>query len=182
MRLIILDLEFENQTQLDLIQVGAVKVDLLRRTIEPFFSEFIALPDGVELSPYIENLTGITPQQVGQARGGKKVLRQFWDLFANASVSGRLAGWGDDAEWLIQESQRYNVPVPRNVQCMDLKQMFQFFRFQNGISTRKKTGLMGTLDAFGLEFEGRHHNGYDDAYNTARLLMEAVRNPENPDQ
>lgn len=180
MKIIILDLEFENLNQLDIIQVGAVKVDLLRRTIEPFFDEFVALPEGVDLSSYITRLTGITKQDVGQARGCAEVLRDFWDAFADAEVRHRLAGWGDDAEWLVQESVRHGVKVPQ-VSCLDLKQMFEFFRFQNGLSNRKKTGLMGTLKAFGLKFEGKHHNGYDDAYNTARLLLEAVKNPKNPD-
>lgn len=182
MNLIVMDLEFEPHVQRDIIQVGAVKVDLLRRTIVPFFDEYVKLPEGIELTDYISDLTGITLKDLEEAGGAKEVLKRFWKAFSKAGVAGRLAGWGDDSEWLLQESERYNVKIPKNVQCLDLKQMFQFFRFQRGISTRTRTGLMGTLDVFGLEFEGRHHNGYDDALNTARLLMEAVRNPESPDQ
>jgi len=181
MRLVVLDLEFENQTQMDIIQVGAVKVDLLRRTIEPFFNEFVALPEGVPLSPYISDLTGIAPEDLSTAREASEVFKAFWKRFSEAGVAYRLGGWGDDTDWLIRESERYGVKVP-HVKALDLKSTFDFFRFQNGLSTRKRTGLRGTLDAFGLEFEGRHHNGYDDAYNTARLLLEAVKNPESPDQ
>ena len=182
MKLVILDLEFENQGGRDIIQVGAVEVDLLRSIVSPFFNEYVALPEGVQLSDYISNLCGIYQEDLDQARPPEEVFKSFWKKFARASVKYRLAGWGDDAEWIRQESERYGVRVPKRLDEYDLKQTFQFFRFQRGLSSRHKTGLLSTIQAFGLEFEGRPHDGYDDAYNTGRVLVEALKSPSPQDQ
>lgn len=174
MNLVIIDMEFENQTQRDIIQVGAVKVDLQTGQIHPFFDEFIRLPPGVCLTHYIRKLTGINPADLEHAQEAKQVFTAFWSKFKKASVGYRLAGWGDDAPWIIQQSRRHNVPnIPKVVQY-DIKQLFQFLRLQNGFSATNKTGLRNTMDLFEVPFVGRHHNAYDDAFNTARLLIKGL--------
>jgi len=183
MRLVLLDLEFENQStrERDIIQIGAVEVDLVTGEILPFFNEFVALPQGEVLSTFISRLTGISKDEVASARSAEEVFRDFWKAFRRADVDGNLSAWGDDAEWIRQESRRHGVRIPTKVTDIDIKKMFQFFRLQRGLGTREKTGLINTLEAFDLGFEGRHHNAYDDAYNTARLLLQALRSPDPQD-
>lgn len=178
MKIIIVDLEFENQAKcFEVIQIGAVVVDLVRSTITPMMDELIQLPEGVVLSPYISNLTGIQAEDLDKARTFKEVFRDFWGKVEQAECKKRIGGWGADVDVLIDQSVRYGVKAPQRLDSYDVKQAFNFFRTQVGLSVRHKTGLQSTLKSFGLTFKGSPHNAYDDAYNTARLLLKAVKYP-----
>lgn len=182
MHLIVVDMEFENQSgSQEIIQIGAVHVDLQKGEVYPFFNEYVALPEGMPLSDYITDLTGITEEDLADARSLPEVLEDFWTAFDKAHAGYRLAGWGDDAVWMIEASDRCAVKVPHKTKTVDLKQTFEFFRAQRGLSNKKLTGLAGTIRAFGLTFKGRHHDAYDDALNTGLLLVEAIKNPDPRD-
>jgi inhibitor of KinA sporulation pathway (predicted exonuclease) len=176
-KIIILDLEFENQRGFEIIQVGAVKVDLHRRTLEPFFDELVKLPEGMPLSSFISNLTKIKAKDLNKARTFKEVMTDFWAKVEEAHCGQKVGGWGNDVQIIKEQSARYGVSVPKKLDAYDIKHLFNFFRAQSKISNRHKTGLQSTLQAFGLDFEGQPHNAYDDAFMTAKLLMEAINNP-----
>jgi inhibitor of KinA sporulation pathway (predicted exonuclease) len=42
--------------------------------------------------------------------------------------------------------------------------------FSQSLDLRKQLGIAAALKHLGLEFEGRHHRGIDDARNIARIV------------
>lgn len=177
MNIVIVDLEFQKDlnNNLDIIQVGAVKVDLLRSNIEPLFNEFVNPYDGFVIDEDISSLTGITFADIVDARRSEAVERSFWEAVRNSQCGCRLASWGMDAEFLELRGIKNDLGIKSGeIEVYDLKKIFNLFRASRSITNKKGTSLIGTMTAYGLEFEGRQHNAYDDAYNTGRLLIEAI--------
>ena len=49
--------------------------------------------------------------------------------------------------------------------------------FSDRLGVNKKFGMAGAIEQVGLELEGTHHRGIDDARNIARLLPWCVAQP-----
>lgn len=168
MRFIVLDLEL-NQPSRSIIQIGAVTLDLKEESIEHFFDE-ITDPDE-KLDTFISELTGITERQIKNAKPLRDILIQFWRKFKKARTAKRIAAWGDDVKWILEASRSLGVTPPSNLQIYDFKQFAKFFRASKGESVRSGVGLMNVLNTLDIPFEGKHHNAFDDAKMTAKLVL-----------
>lgn len=170
MNLAIIDLEM-NQPSTKIIQIGAVKVNLVQGKITPLFDEIVN--PGETPNKYITELTGISPADVNAARPITEALVDFWDRFSNAHCATRMAAWGGDINKIIEDSKELGVDVPP-VKQYNLKTLNEFFLHAKGLSVRKKTGLANTIKRYGMTFDGQHHNAYDDARMTARVAIKMM--------
>lgn len=175
MRLVVMDLEFENQPSRHIIQIGAVLVDTRSGSIETIFHENVALPNGVTLTPYIEDLVGVTQEDLNSARNLDRVLVDFWRVVKSHSCD-KVASWGQDIQFLRKETDRLNLTLPKGSwEFLDLTHILQLIRESDHLPPKPQLGLLATLSEYGLKFKGRHHNASDDAFNTARLLVRALQ-------
>jgi len=168
MRLVVIDLEM-NQPSGKIIQIGAVVVNIRSGKIE---NGYVVLVDPGELiSDEIANLTGITNERI--QNGGVMpdvAFAAFWKWFEEKKVGGNIAAWGSDV-WVLKEaSKAAGVKYPAKLHNMDIKAVSQVFRSALPNGTKNRGGLKNTLHAFDLPFEGREHDAFDDARNTALLL------------
>ncbi len=64
-----------------------------------------------------------------------------------------------------QDSKLYSVPFPIAYPHVNLKQLFTDTQ-----GLPKRYGMAQALELAGIELEGTHHRGIDDARNIAKLL------------
>jgi DNA polymerase III alpha subunit (gram-positive type) len=162
-------IDFEmNQPSRAPIQLGAVQVDLTRNKMMSRMFERNVNP-GEPIADRITQLTGITDDSVQAAGSLEEVLKAFWAQCG----SKRIMGWGGDAEWLLEHSDRLQVPYPKGVQTYDLKKIVEVFR-PAFIPKPKGGGLRAAVHMVDREFEGRQHNAFMDALNTGYVLLGLV--------
>jgi inhibitor of KinA sporulation pathway (predicted exonuclease) len=150
----------------EVVQIGAVKLDMASFKIIGSFDVLVRPRINPMLSPYFENLTGITNQALGQrAADFAEALVRFL-VFA---AGGPIAAFGHD-EWVLEENIRlYGLkglpPLPR---FHDLRAWFA----AHDVDPR---GLHSCDigPKLGVPFTGRAHNALDDARSVA-LAMEAM--------
>ena len=166
---IINSLDFEmNQPSGAIIQLGAAAIDLSNGRLVGKLSLFVNPHE--TLDKRIIELTGIDQEEVDTGMELEDALRTFWDW----TKSKRLLAWGYDAHQLLEHSKKLGIPYP-SVTIIDLKGVVELMRPAFTGTGKKKRGLLSAMQLFGLEFQGRQHDGLDDAYNTARLAYEITK-------
>lgn len=168
MRIAVLDLEM-NQPSGKVIQIAAINLDIRSGKLKTDGCDIIVNPEE-ELSDFIVNLTGITQRKVDAGVEYEIALLTFWDWVRTNNIK-MLCSWGTDHWTLVADSKDRGIEVPR-LRYLDVKSMFQILKcgFPSG---KIKGGLANTLKMYGIEFEGRQHDAFWDAYNTAKLLVYA---------
>ena len=168
MRFVVVDLEF-NQPSRKIIQIGAVVLDLQKGEIEPLFDEIIDPEE--EIDPFIEGLTGISDVDCDDADRIDQVMPRFWHEVCHSRTGKKMAAWGKDIEVIQEVSESVIENTPQRIEIFDFKQYVRLFRFLDGKSSRSGCGLANVVDSLDLEFEGQHHDAYDDAYMTAKVML-----------
>lgn len=168
MKLVVCDLEM-NQPSGRIIQIGAVQLDCRTGKISDPFDRIVHPKfwgDGEKLlSPEIVELTGITQERLdAEGLPLAHVLHEFWAYVG----SKPMAAWGRDVWLLIEASRTLGVAhkIPR---ALDVKSLGEILRCIYPGKT--KGGLKSTMEAFGMQFQGRQHDAVRDARNTARLIQ-----------
>lgn len=167
MKIVVLDLEM-NQPSDKIIQIGAVLWDI-KRGVKLDKFDMICNP-GELPSPEISALTGISATAVDSGVPLKIAIETFWAWVKNSECAYQLGAWGGDVWWLLEQGKALGVHPGKPPRVLNIKEMSKVYRSALPQS-KKGGGLLNTLKAFGLEFEGRQHDAYTDAYNTARLLQ-----------
>jgi inhibitor of KinA sporulation pathway (predicted exonuclease) len=172
----VLDLEM-NQPSGTIIEVGAVCYHSRSGKITGRFSQHAKLPEGELLNPDITTLTGITEQDLTEARSLHDVLVNlaFW---AGANGCSRcMATWGTDY-WILKQAYPYrgewddSVPFPWK-NFLNVKEMATYLRA--ALPGKQRGGLKSAIEAFGLTFQGEPHRALIDAENTAILMDEMLK-------
>lgn len=127
------------------------------------------------LSDFCKELTSISQEQVDSALSFPEVLKQACtqiEEFTNAKISELLfVSWGNyDRNQFQSDCALHNVAYPFG-EHLNLKQYFSS-KFKV-----KRAGLQSALNTLGLQFQGTHHRGKDDALNIARIYL-AVGKPQ----
>ncbi len=120
------------------------------------------------LSYFIEQLTSITEQDLEYA----PTFDQFYNSFFTIAEPKDyvFVAWGNyDSGMMDRMCKLWNLPELEFAKRINLKDEHKRFY---GFS--KERGLQRALNHAGLGFEGFHHRGSDDAYNTARLFLQLV--------
>lgn len=150
---------------MEIIEIGAVIVEAPNLTIIDEFQTFVKPVRYPVLTAFCTALTSITQKQVEQAPGYAEaiaLLRNWLSNYPNAV----FGSWGDyDYNQFKQDSKFHRVPFPISYPHVNLKKLFSDTQ---GLSQRY--GMAEALQLAGMELEGTHHRGIDDARNIATLL------------
>ncbi|UXI03518.1 3'-5' exonuclease [Photobacterium sp. TY1-4] len=156
----------------EIIEIGVAELDLVTGQIVRRAQHFVK-PEHDEVSPFCTELTGIKPDVI--AKNGKPlatILKSVEQKFGGRHKI--YAAWGRDDAILRAECKAKDLKVPFN----EYLNLATLFRLQRHVSN-KRCGLRAAMDMAGLEWEGRHHSGYVDAYNLARLAKTLFLSPEH---
>lgn len=148
----------------EIIEIGGVLLDPSTGEITHKTS-ILVQPTQSKISDFCTKLTSITPQMVEST--GVVFSDALQQLQAALGVNDRLwASWGNyDKRMFEEQCQRWSLPYPFSPLHMNIKKFYAIHENQ-----RKQIGMTRALDALGLQLEGKHHRGDDDAWNIARIL------------
>jgi inhibitor of KinA sporulation pathway (predicted exonuclease) len=150
----------------EVVQIGAVKLDADSFAVQAEFDVLIKPRFNPQLSPYLENLTGITNDQV--ARRGVD-FRAAYDQFLAFAGDCPIAAFGRDEQVLEDNLRLYGITGAKSLPLFyDLRGWFAV----QGLDPRGRHSCeIGP--ALGVPFVGRTHNALDDARSLA-AGMEAI--------
>ena len=148
--------------QIEIIEVGVALLDLV--TLEPTdrWSTFVR-PERSKISPFCTKLTTITAEHVANAPSFVSVCARLRkDL---ATRERPWASWGSfDRRQFEKDCAATGATYPFGHEYLDLKTVFGVM-----FGLNQYAGLTTAMARLGLSFEGTHHRGEDDAWNTARV-------------
>jgi inhibitor of KinA sporulation pathway (predicted exonuclease) len=150
----------------EVVQIGAVKLDADSFAVQAEFDVLIKPRFNPQLSPYFENLTGITGDQL--ARRGVD-FQTAYDRFLAFAGDCPIAAFGRDEKVLEENLRLYGITDARPLPLFyDLRGWFAV----QGLDPRGRPSCeIGP--ALGVPFVGRTHNALDDARSLA-AGMEAI--------
>lgn len=158
----------ENQKR-EIIEIGICKLNISDGNIEDKRS-YLIKPTQSEVSEYCTKLTGITSGKL------EKEGVSFKEACSNIknrynSLRRTYAGYGGfDKSIMESQCQEFDVKFPFSETYLDLKVLISL------MTGEKPIGLLKELQTRNIEFEGSNHNGADDAFNTAKLLHQVLKN------
>ncbi|KLV03719.1 exonuclease [Photobacterium aquae] len=146
----------------EIIEVGVAELDLTNGEIVRRAQYFVK-PENDEVSFFCTELTGIKPEVI--EKNGKPLATIMKSM--EQKFGGRhkiYAAWGRDDLILRKECDEKEIKVPFE----EFLNLATVFKLQKHVKS-KRCGQRAAMKIAGLEWEGRQHSGYDDAYNLARL-------------
>ena len=162
--------------RMEIIEIGAVMLNAKTLRIESEYQRFVKPILHPVLTEFCTSLTSIHQQDVDNAPVFPEALRssQSWFYPFGSYV---FCSWGDyDRHQFEQDCKLHHVGYPFPGDHLNLK-----IEFSAAVGKTKKFGMAGALKQLGLDLEGRHHRGIDDAKNIARIvqrIMERSRSSE----
>lgn len=160
--------ETPRETQSEIIEIGAVAVDWTGSALDEF-QTFVRPILNPELSDFCMDLTHITQADVDGAPPLPEALARF-KPWAKPLGPMTFTSWGDyDRKQLVRDCALHRVPYPLPGRHINLKKAFA------RIHHRKPMGMSRALKLVGIELQGTHHRGIDDARNIARILAHILQ-------
>ncbi len=150
--------------QMEIIEIGAVLVDA--ETLLPVAEHqtFVKPVRHPVLTDFCKKLTTMTQADVETAPGFPQAIASLARFIDGRDVL--FCSWGDyDRRQFEQDAKFHKVSLPFGGKHLNVKKQFST---QLGEETRY--GMAGALRRVGLQLQGTHHRGIDDARNIARLL------------
>ena len=129
------------------------------------FQTFVKPVRNPLLTDFCQQLTSITQAQVDNAPNYAEAINKFkqWLYQYPNFVFG---SWGDyDRKQIEQDCQFHQVSYPIASEHINLKRLFS-----SNHNLQKRYGMAQALKLVGVELQGTHHRGIDDAKNIAKLL------------
>jgi inhibitor of KinA sporulation pathway (predicted exonuclease) len=151
--------------EMEIIEIGALMQSSRTFEVESEFQTFVRPVRHRVLTEFCTNLTGITPSDVSDAPPFREALEamKHW-MYAFADTL--FCSWGDyDRNQFLQDCEYHRVAYPFRSGHLNLKA-----EFARTLGRRKKLGIAEALRHLGMNFEGSHHRGLDDARNIARIV------------
>jgi len=148
--------------EMELIEIGAVKVRLDDGEILSTFRSFVQPQNQPTLSEFCKKLTGIRQREIDGAEPFSHVLKEFQAWLNHPFWT--WSSWGDfDRTLLHRELERVGED-PLFAEHLNLKAIA---KETWGL---KKTGMKELLHHLGLSPIGTHHRALDDAKSIAQLV------------
>ncbi|EEY38655.1 hypothetical protein SX4_0820 [Vibrio mimicus SX-4] len=148
----------------EIIEVGLAEIDLSAGKIVKRAQYFVK-PEKDEISLFCAELTGITPRKI--EKQGRPLVEVLQSMVKNFGGSNKIyASWGRDDLILINECREKGIPVP----FQEFLNLATLYRIQHRLKD-KRIGHRAAQESQGIEWEGRQHSGYVDAYNLAKLAL-----------
>jgi inhibitor of KinA sporulation pathway (predicted exonuclease) len=151
----------------EIIQIGMCIVDVHAHTrVER--DEILVRPERSRVSAFCTELTGLTQEQVDTGVSFAEACALLVER--HDAGSRRWASWGDyDRKQFERQCAAAGVPYPFAPRHVNAKA-----RYAEAYNIRRPMGMARALAHAGLPLEGRHHNGADDAWNIAALVLTLV--------
>lgn len=155
--------------QSEIIEIGICKLVIATGKIEDKKSFFVK-PEKSEVSPFCTQLTGITKERLDTE--GIPLAQALKKIDSKYSAKYRIfASYGAfDKEIIESECLSKGIVNPFRNDFINIKTLFSLVYQQE-----KSYGLLKELELIGETFEGVNHNGADDAYNAAKLLLKILK-------
>jgi inhibitor of KinA sporulation pathway (predicted exonuclease) len=146
----------------DIIEIGLTTVDLTagERLAK---HKILVKPERSTVSEFCTQLTGLTQEEVD----GGVSLAEACDLLAteHKAADRPWASWGDyDRHQFLRQCEATGVAYPFGETHVNAKTVFS--RLHRG-----RHGMKAALELADLPLEGRHHDGADDSWNVAALVL-----------
>lgn len=153
----------------EIIQIGAVKIDLHKGMVLGTFDMFVRPKHSKDLSKYCTSLTGITTGDVRTAEYFEQVYPKFVE-FCGSKYNNTLVGWGAyDGRMIDQTCQELDLELKHPSHYINAAILY---KEKHGL--KKKKGLAKAIAALGYNFLGDHHNALADALNAARIFTHTL--------
>ena len=184
--LLVLDFEATCDDQIklrpqEIIELPVIKVNATTLESESVFHSYVRPTAHPVLTPFCTDLTGITQGMVEGKPTLKEVMAQLesWleeNKLLDPSVRFCFVTCGDwDLKTMLPGQCKY-FQIERPIYLcswINIKRVFE------AVTRKKATEMPGMLQALGLQLEGRHHSGIDDAKNIAKILKALIeRKPD----
>lgn len=148
----------------EIIEIGLAEIDLVKGEIVKR-AQYYVKPEKDEVSLFCSQLTGITPRKIEkQGRPLQDVLKSMIKNFGGANKI--YASWGRDDVVLAKECEDKGIEMP----CKEFINLATLYRIQHRLKD-KRIGHRAAQENENIEWEGRQHSGYVDAYNLAKLAL-----------
>lgn len=156
------------------IQIGAVLLDESFQVINSFDS--YVKPEFGRLTYFVHNLTGITQSDLADAAPFAEVLERFVSWIPEGDVE--MVSWS-----LTDKSQLVSEMHGKRIVNARLKELFEHWTdsqelFAQRIGEKRSRSLEEALNLCDVQVNGRAHDGYFDAYNTALLFKKLMTEKE----
>ena len=155
------ELEYEDE----LIQIGAVLLNGEYEITDTFMT-YVSTQFG-SIDPFIENLTGISPDEIKDAPNCEKALNMFVEWLPEDAV---IVCWSDnDEEQIKKELAMKNLTIP------GLDKYFETWTdcqrtFSRRTDADKVYNLTEAMNIADIVFEDGAHDALVDARNTAKIF------------
>ncbi|MCW8348578.1 exonuclease domain-containing protein [Vibrio sp. ZSDZ65] len=148
----------------EIIEVGLAEIDLVTQQVVKR-AQYYVKPEKDEVSLFCAELTGITPRKV--EKQGRPLAAVVQSMVKNFGGPNKIyAAWGRDDHILFNECREKGITPP----FKEFVNLATLYRMQNRLK-EKRIGHKAAQEAKGIEWEGRQHSGYVDAYNLAKLAL-----------
>lgn len=157
----------------EIIEIGAVLYDHDQAAVLTEFQSFVKPIRNPILSEFCISLTSITQEEVDNAPEFPEAMGQLQDRILNHYIP-IFASWGEyDREQFERDCAYHHLPYPFGDQHLNVKRRFAEKH------NRKPCGMKHALRMLGMDIEGTHHRGIDDARNIVRILRVLLEDKHN---
>ncbi|MDJ0618523.1 MAG: 3'-5' exonuclease [Calothrix sp. MO_192.B10] len=151
--------------QMEIIEIGAVMLNPSTWKIDSEFQQFVKPIIHPQLTDFCTELTTIKQQDVDAAPTFPEVITELkkW-IFPFPNYV--FCSWGNyDKNQFIQDCKFHQIPYPFASEHRNIKQEFSEY-----LGVSRKFGMAQALQYLGMELQGTHHRGIDDARNIAAIF------------
>ncbi len=153
----------------DIIEIGLCVFDLADSTLSDNYG-IIVRPTRSRVSEFCTELTGMT-QSIAESGAEFSLACEMLQARFNSSQIP-WASWGEyDRRMFKSQCEELEVPYPLGEVHTNLKK-----EFARHYGIKKLVGMSRALRQLGMNLEGKHHSGKDDARNIARILERMMEN------
>lgn len=187
-RILVVDLEATcsddgsiNADEMEIIEIGACWTTQDGQVLERF-QQLVKPLVRPTLTTFCKQLIGIRQEEIDDAPLFP-IAAQALQAFVNELVLPDTIwmSWGTyDYKQLLRDAQRHGVAMPLTMPHQNAKRLFA-----KAQRIGKEVGMTKACTLAGLELEGQHHRGLDDAVNIAKLMpwvlgKASLRSPIKP--
>ncbi len=148
----------------EIIEIGLAEIDLVKQEIVKR-AQYYVKPEQDQISKFCVELTGITPRKI--EKQGRPLDAVITTMIKNFGGANKIyAAWGRDDLILKAECEEKGIDFP----FKEFINLATLFRIQNRMKD-KRIGHRQAQESKEIEWEGRQHSGYVDAYNLAKLAL-----------
>lgn len=149
----------------EILEIGIIQVNLEGKKITNK-DRFLIKPEKSNISKFCTQLTSITKGEVLEK--GMTLKDAFLEISNKYNLKNSFWGsWGIyDNKHLINECEIKQIDFPFSDNHIDLQKYFSDFN-----NKKRLYSVENALELLSLKFEGRPHQAYYDAYNTALIYL-----------